>query len=384
MDKNKITGYIAVALASAAATFGVSWFALDYCRRDEIKLGKELGVINECVEILKEKEYPMEADGDPVQEAVQGYMSALSGDKYTGYIVKSSETDEMTAYVNTAGTAVASGFQIGKADYGNILLTEVKPGLAADKQGLREGDEITAINGDSVKKIGYENIANKMLGKQDTEVTFTVLRDGEESDIKFVRDHIYINSCDHELRGDVEYVRFNHIEQFAKGQFDQALEEGENTDKLIIDLRDCPGGNMQTASFLTSQICGYCKVVCTDYKNKETQILHECEPKCKGKKIIVLVNEKTASAAEIMTAALMQSGMVKTVGTNTFGKGIFQETVDLSNGAKLRYTLGTYTVGDWECYQGVGIAPDVEVPMDRELIGTDDDIQLKKALELLD
>ena len=384
MDKNKMTGYIAVALASAAATFGVSWFALDYSRRDEIKLGKELGIINECVDILKEKEYPMKADGDPVQEAVQGYMSALSGDKYTGYIVKSNETDEMTAYVNTAGTAVASGFQIGKADDGNILLTEVKPGLAADKQGLREGDEITAINGDPVKEKGYENIANKMLGKQGTEVTFTVLRDGEESDIKFVRDHIYINSCDHELRGDVEYVRFNHIEQFTKGQFDQALEEGEKTDKLIIDLRDCPGGDMDTSAFLAAQVCGYCKVLCTDYKDKTTQVLYEMEPRCKDKKIVVLVNEKTASGAEIMTAALMQSGMVKTVGTNTFGKGIFQETVDLSNGAKLRYTLGTYTVGDWECYQGVGIAPDVEVPMDRELIGTDDDIQLKKALELLD
>ena len=384
MEKNKLTGYIAVAIASAAVTFGVSWFALDYSRRDEIKLGKELGIINECVDILKEKEYPMKTDSDPVQEAVRGYISALSGDKYTGYIVKSSETDDMTDYVNTAGTAVASGFQIGKADDGNILLTEITPGLAADKQGLREGDEITAINGESVKKKGYENIANKMLGKQDTEVTFTVLRDGKESEIKFVRDHIYINSCDHELRGDVEYVRFNNIEQFTKGQFEQALEEGENTDKLIIDLRGCPGGDIDVSAFIAAQVCGYCKVLCTDYKGETTQILYEQEPDCKDKKIVVLVNEKTASAAEIMTAALMQSGMVKTVGTNTFGKGIFQETVELSNGAKLRYTLGTYTVGDWECYQDVGIAPDVEVPMDSELIGTDEDIQLKKALELLD
>ncbi len=384
MDKNKLTGYIGVALASAAVTFGVSWFALDFCRRDEIKLGEELGVINECVDILKEKYYPLSDDGDPVQASVQAYISEISGDKYTGYHPKVSETDEMTVYVNTAGTAIASGFQIGKADDGNILLTEIKPGLAADKQGLRVGDEITAINGASVKEKGYEDIANKMLGKQDTHVTFTVLRDGKEFDIDFVRDHVYLNSCSYSSMDGAEYIKISYIDQFAKGQLDQALKDAKDKSKVIIDLRDCPGGDMKTAAYLSAQICGHCEVLCTDYKNETTKIEHNAEARCSGKKMVLLVNEKTASSAEIMTAALMQSGMVTCVGANTFGKGIFQETVQLSNGAKLRYTLGTYTVGDWECYQDKGIAPDVEVPMDSVLIGTDDDIQLKKALELLD
>ena len=108
------------------------------------------------------------------------------------------------------------------------------------------------------------------------------------------------------------------------------------------------------------------------------------EPKLEGKKVVLLVNNNTASSAEIFTAALKQHIEVTIVGENTRGKGVYQIVNLLDNGDQFKYTAGTYTVGDWECYQGVGIAPDVEVPMDRELIGTDDDIQLKKALELLD
>lgn len=102
------------------------------------------------------------------------------------------------------------------------------------------------------------------------------------------------------------------------------------------------------------------------------------------KPVVVLINEKTMSAAEIAAAFLKQYGKdVKLVGQKTFGKGIFQLEEELSDGGKLHYTAGTYTVGDWECYQGKGIEPDVAVEMDPSYIGTDKDVQLKKALELL-
>jgi len=100
--------------------------------------------------------------------------------------------------------------------------------------------------------------------------------------------------------------------------------------------------------------------------------------------MVVITNEKTMSAAEILTALLKQYGEdVKLVGTKTYGKGIFQKEKELSNGGILRYTAGYITVGDWECYQGKGIEPDYEVEMDSSSIGSDDDIQLKKALKLL-
>ncbi|MBR4362072.1 MAG: PDZ domain-containing protein [Ruminococcus sp.] len=383
MDKNKMTGYIAVALASAAVTFGVSWFALDYSRRDVIKLGEEMSVVNECMDMLKENNYPI-SDEDPVKGAIVGYISAAASDKYTKYTPANSDEEDMTAYVNTSGTALASGFQIEKADDGNILLTEITPGLAADKQGLCAGDKIVEINGESVTAKGYENIANKMLGKQDTKVSFTVLRDNKEIKIEFVRDHKYNSSCLYESIGDVEYIRLRHFEELTKGQYDEALKEAENKSKVLIDLRNNTGGKTEVGVYLAAQSCGECEVVKHAYTGKDEIVSMKQEPKLEGKKVVLLVNNNTASSAEIFTAALKQHIEVTIVGENTRGKGVYQIVNLLDNGDQFKYTAGTYTVGDWECYQGVGIAPDVEVHMDRELIGTDDDIQLKKALELLD
>ena len=101
--------------------------------------------------------------------------------------------------------------------------------------------------------------------------------------------------------------------------------------------------------------------------------------------VIVIVNENTASAAEILSSYLKQQVNAIIVGTNTFGKGVFQQDAKLSNGGNLHYTAGYFTVGDWECWQGKGIAPDIEIAMDYDenIIGTDEDIQLQKAIEIL-
>lgn len=382
MDISKYTGHIATGLVCAGVTFGACWFVMDYSRRDVIDLGEKMKVVDECVDYMEKANYPF-ADNDPVEGAIQGYVSALADDKYTSYYEDVSDVEFMVTYVNTAGTAIASGFQIGAADDGNILMTEIKSGLAADKQGLKVGDVITAIDGVSVKEKGFENIANKMLGKQDTEVTFTVRRENKEFDLLFKRDHIYVNSVYFEVKGDVGIIDIDGIEQMAEGQLDEAIKGTESCSKLIIDLRNNPGGDVEAAAYMAAQIGGYCKITCTK-NNGETEIIErKMESECADKKAVILFNEKTASSAEIMSAALMQSLDATAVGTNTFGKGIFQENVTLSNGGHLRYTLGTYTVGDWECYHGVGIEPDVEVEMDPSFIGTDDDIQLQKALELL-
>ena len=118
MDKNKMTGYIAVALASAAVTFGVSWFALDYSRRDVIKLGEEMSVVNECMDMLKENNYPI-SDEDPVKGAIVGYISAAASDKYTKYTPANSDEEDMTAYVNLRERRLQVVFRLRR------LMTEI-------------------------------------------------------------------------------------------------------------------------------------------------------------------------------------------------------------------------------------------------------------------
>ena len=384
MDRNRITGYVAAGLGCAAVTFGICWYTMDYSRRDIIELGEKMSVVNECEKVMKEADYPF-SDNSPIESAINGYVSGLASDKFTYYTESSDDAvKEMTAYVNTSGTAEASGFQVDIAEDGNILIKDVTEGLAADKQGLKKGDVITAVDGVSVSEAKYENIANKLLGKKDTKVNITIRRGDEEHDIEFVRDHVYKNLIENEKKQGIGILRIKSIDQFIGGQFDQSVKALEGCNKIVIDLRNNPGGDGDVSMDWAARLCGQAQVTKYYYTGKKEELSLEGRKDFEGKRIVVLVNENTASAAEIMAANLAQNLDAKTVGTKTFGKGVFQNYADLSNGGQLCYVAGSFTVGDWECWQGVGISPNVEVQMDPALIGTDDDIQLKKAMELLD
>lgn len=384
MDKNKITGYVAAGLGCAALTYGVCWYTMDYSRRDVIELGEKMSVVNECREAMEKADYPFSGN-DPVEAAIDGYVSGLASDKFTFYTEPSDDAvKEMTDYVNTSGTAEASGFLIGIAGDGNILITDVTEGRAADKQGIKKDDVITAIDGTSVKDAGYENTANKMLGKQDTKVNFTIRRDGEEFDLEFVRDHVYKNYVDHEIKRGVGIITIKSVDQMAGGQLDQSVNALADCDKIIVDLRNNPGGDGSVAMEWAARMCGQARVTKYYYIGEVEELSDEGKNDFGGKKLVLLVNENTASGAEIITGTLAQYADVTIVGTKTYGKGVFQNFADLSNGGQLCYVAGYFTVGDWECWQGKGIAPDVEVPMDSSLVGTNDDVQLKKAMELLD
>lgn len=153
---------------------------------------------------------------------------------------------------------------------------------------------------------------------------------------------------------------------------------------LIIDLRDNGGGEISAAMDISNDFLSKGVVHCIidnedDYDDKMTDFGREFTLP-----VVILVNGGTASASEIMTALFMQNyGEVTVVGTQTYGKGIFQDVQRLSNGDYIRYTNGYYTVGDWECYNEIGITPDVVVEMDASLIGTPDDVQLQKAIDIL-
>lgn len=379
MNIDKITPYIATGLACSALTAGIFYFFMGK------STSEENSIIKECREIIAEKGNPDFDDEKAVIGAINGYLQS-GGDKYTYYypFYNSDEVQENTDYINTAGTAVASGFQVDISADGNILLTDVTPNLTADKQGLKIGDIITHIDGVSISEKGYENYANKILGKQDTEVKLTINRNGEIFDMIFRRDNDLLREVNWEMRGDVAYITVSHFGMMSAGNMSSAMKEVGNADKFIIDLRDNGGGQNDYMMQAVDYFAGEGTVNFYNYNGEQID-MHHTDSDAIDAEIIVLVNENTASAAEIFTSLCKQFGKnVTLVGTNTFGKGIFQGDENLSNGGKLHYTAGYFTVGDWECWQGIGIAPDITVEMDSSLIGTDDDIQLKKAFELLE
>lgn len=381
MNINKYTGNILTGIVCAGVTFGICWYYMDYSRRDIIETGEEYIVISECENILKNKNYPLGKNEMSLMNAVNGYFSDCT-DKYT-YYYEDNETAQATSYFNDSGTSLASGFKIDKDKSGYIVVTEVDEDSAAEIQGLRVNDLITAIDGEEVLETGYENITNELLGKDGTVMHLQIKRNEESLSIDFERRHVYLNDVNSEIIGKVGYVKIDSFHQMMQGQFGEALKDVENCNKLIFDLRNNPGGDGDVVMTLASVIAGDVTVT-KHYYTGENEVKESENPDSyTDKDIVVLVNNGTASAAEIFTALLKQNIDVCIVGETTHGKGTFQEEAELSSGGKLHYTAGYYTVGDWECYDGVGIKPDIEIEMDSELIGTDNDIQLQKALEIL-
>ena len=317
---------------------------------------------------------------------INGYLT-YGGDIYARY-TNENETDEnadMTNYVNTSPTAVGSGFEVEKSRDGNIRIVRVTKGMPADVQGLKADDVVTAINGVSVSEQGYEKYANKLLGKQDTEVTLTILRGGEEQELVFKRVNADVGETCTKMYGKTGYIKINTFNAFTIGQVGEALDSMNNASGVVVDLRNCPGGSTDAAIDIMSFFVESGTAVMTSYDSSE--IVYEVEPG--GKKVdvplAVLVNGDTKSAAEISTAILKDNSKKCTIiGTRTFGKGVFQKFEELKSGGTLRYTAGDFKVDDRECWQGVGIEPDITIEMDSSLIGTDEDIQLKKALGVLE
>ena len=348
---------------------------------------KKGGSDNEYISRLVEADEVIarEASGTmDYDKAVDGFISG-GLDKWSHWIKQDSETENMTNYVNTSGTALASGFSIDIADDGNILVTNVEEGLAAYNSGIRTGDKITMITGNDVAATGYEHIANKLLGKKDTTVELTIDRDGEKMDIVFKRDNCYIYDVEQSfINDDIGYIKVKDYENFANDEFRDAVSNMLDCKGIIIDLRNNGGGIVENAVDMCGYFCRNGSVVLHGEKIEDRTVTTPEQDYLLTTKVVILVNDKTMSSAEIQ-AAIMKEYYSDTVlvGTQTGGKGVFQQNVKLESGGTLRYTVGYMTVGDMECWNGVGITPDVVVEMDEELIGTDKDTQLKKAIDLL-
>lgn len=383
--KKDISGYIITAMVAAVAGAG-GGYLLAGGSSGGSDYGTAVKRIKEAREFIAEKGDPNFDDEKALEGMITGYLNA-GGDKYT-YYYNYNETDattDMTDEVNGAPTAVGSGFKVDKSKNGNIILTSVTPGMAADKQGLKVNDEIIAIDGISIAEQTYEKYARKILGKADTEVKLTVLRDGQEFEINFKRENNGGKALDFKQIGDIGYMRFFHFDDFSIGRLDDAFDSYKNINGIIVDLRDCPGGVTGSAAEMASRFIDSGKISMEAYDNTCGEVEVETGKVRCDVPIVVLVNGNTASASEITTALLKDGKKDCTiVGTKTYGKGVFQWSTSLEAGGCISYTAGKFVVNGRDNWNGVGITPDVVVEMDSKLIGTDEDIQLKKAIELLD
>ena len=320
-------------------------------------------------------------DEDLVTGAIKGYVDGL-GDPYTVYYTP----DEMEEFeIATEGNYVGIGIYMGlRASDEAIIVIAPIPGSPAEEAGIKTGDIITKVDGVTYSGDEMDKASNYIKGEAGTKVKLEIERDGEILNFEVERKEIDIAPVESEiLEGNIGYISLLSFDEGCSDEVKEKIQEfnDKNVDKIILDLRNNGGGLVDEALSILELFVnkGDNLLITVDKYDKEEINKSKKSPETNAK-LIVLTNEGSASASEIVAGTLKDLGRATIVGENTYGKGVIQALLPLSNGAGLKVTIEEYFTANKNKINGIGIAPDVEV---EENIDTEEDEQLNKAIDLL-
>lgn len=324
--------------------------------------------------------------------AVQTMLSSL-GDPFTRLLKPEQYRSLQT---NTSGALTGVGLQITQ-DNESKELRVIAPiqGSPAEQAGIKPRDRILKINGISTTDFSLDEAAERMRGPIGSQVTLTILHEdiAEAEDIQVKRDRISLNPVYADLRSlsdetKLGYIRLMQFNANATQELTGAIErlEAGGANAYILDLRGNPGGLLQAGIEIARLWLQEGTVVYTVNRNGIQDSFTADGKALTDDPLIVLVNQGTASASEILAGALQDNGRAQLVGEKTFGKGLIQSLFSLSDGAGLAVTIAKYETPNHRDINRQGIAPDVSVPLEsitRDQIGTESDRQYQVAVELL-
>lgn len=338
----------------------------------------------EAYNTLKNDYYRDLDDEKLIEGAIDGMLNATE-DEHTMFFNKSEKEEFQT---NLTGTYYGIGAQVAKVEEDSIV-TRIFDNSPAEKAGLKPGDIFISVDGENVKGIELEDLVSKLKSDKNKIATVLVNRDGEEIEIKIEKSIVEIPSISTEMLDDnIGYMYISIFGMNTDDEFDKALNElkEKGMEKLIIDLRDNSGGYLSTVTNMISKFVDKNTVIYQiKDKNKITKYT-ALNNETLNYKTVILVNENSASASEIMTSALQEQYGATIVGTKTYGKGTVQQTKDLSNGTLIKYTIEEWLTSNGKSIEKDGVTPDVEIELNEEYFNTyekKDDNQLGKAIELL-
>lgn len=316
--------------------------------------------------------------------AIYGMTAALK-DPYTVFM-DPKNTKEFAD--DLAGTFEGIGAEIGIRKDVLVIIAPLA-NMPAEKAGLKAGDKIYAINGVSTAGIMVDEAVNKIRGHKDTEVTLTISRDGlsKAKDVKIKRGVIIVKSVITEMRSDKIFViKVSNFNNDTSNLFNQAVSEVVklNPKGIILDLRNNPGGYLDTAVEVASEWVEDGVIVTEKFtEEKKNEYLARGRARLKDFSTVILVNQGSASASEIVAGALKDKNKATIIGKKTFGKGSVQTMEDLPDGSSVKITVAKWLTPNGDCINEQGIAPNVEVELTEEDYNNLKDPQLDKALEIL-
>ena len=298
---------------------------------------------------------------DLVQGAIRGMLSTL--DPHSAYM-----TPEMykEMQVETKGEFGGVGIQIGVKENRLAVIAPID-GTPAQRAGIKAGDYITKVNEESTKDLSLMDAVQKMRGPKGTKVNLTIQRDGTADPLQFtlVRDTIKIESVKSKVLDNIGYVKLTQFQEATGRDLGRVLKQfkEQKVQSTILDLRNNPGGLLTAAVEVSEQFLpnGKFVVYTKGRESKKDEWFAKGRDQMDDSPMIILVNEGSASASEIVAGALQDYGRAVIVGTTSFGKGSVQTILPLGDGSGLRLTTAKYYTPKGRSIQSTGITPDIVI-----------------------
>ena len=341
--------------------------------------------------------YLYEYDKDKAMEqALKGYVEGLD-EPYTHYFTK----EEFSEYMGALSDGyVGIGVVISATENDEILVISTFEDSPAYNAGILPGDIIKEIDGISYTGTQMNNAVTYIkAGVEGTEVRLKILRNGEEQEVTVVRSGIVTKSVSGEMLD--ENIGLVHISAFniaAEGREEDTYTEfrdevkalqDKGMEKMIIDLRDNPGGEVTVVCNIADMLLGEGTITYIEYKNGEKET-YSSDEESLNIPLAVLVNGNSASASEVLTGALKDYKAATIIGEKTFGKGVVQNVFPFADGSGISMTVANYYTPNGHCIHNIGIEPDIEISMPEEYRGFyaatvpyDEDAQLQEAIRIL-
>ena len=344
---------------------------------------------DEKLSVLKgliDENYIGETDEEALEEGIyKGYIQGLE-DPYSVYY---DEEETKDLYETTEGEYSGIGAVLSQnMDSGVITLVQIYEDSPADKAGLKDNDILTKVGDMEVTGMDLSEVVTYIKGEKGTDVDLTVLRgeEAEEITVTATRDTVEAQTVEYEMLEDqIGYLSVTEFDSVTYDQYKEALDAltQQGMEGLVVDLRNNPGGNLNTVCDMLDLVLPEGTIVYTEDKDGNRETATSDDEHQIDVPMAVLVNGNSASASEIYAGAIQDYGIGTIVGTQTYGKGVVQQIFDLGDGTSVKLTIAEYYTPNGRNIDGEGITPDVEVEYEADESDPEADNHLEEAVDVL-